>query len=157
MYYNDQTIIFLNGKFLKAIDASSSLFVQTLHYGNGVFEGIRSYQTAGGTKIFKAREHYERLHFSAEKTHLGLPYSVEELTRITYQVLEKNALSNAYIRPLVYAGEAMSLAPSKDVNVFIAAWDWATYLGKGLSRVMISSYQRPHPKSCHVEAKAVGH
>jgi branched-chain amino acid aminotransferase len=157
MYYNENTEVFLNGKWLKASDATTSLYGQTLHYGNGVFEGIRSYNTEDGTQVFKAKEHYERLLYSAEKMHINLNYSVEELTELTYELLERNNLSNAYIRPLVYLGSNMSLQPVEEVNVFLCAWEWGKYLGDQLLDVMVSSYQRPHPKSCHVEAKTVGH
>lgn len=157
MYYNDETVVFLNGEFLKAKDAVAGVYNQTMHYGNGVFEGIRSYDTPDGTRIFKAKEHYDRLHYSAKMMHIELPYTSEELEKITYQVLEKNDLKDAYIRPLVYLGENMSLTPTNEVHVLIAAWSWGKYLGDNMLNVMLSSYQRPNPKSCHVQAKVVGH
>ncbi|GAA0893892.1 branched-chain amino acid transaminase [Fulvivirga kasyanovii] len=157
MYYNDDTIVFHDGKWLKAGEAKASLYDQTLHYGNGVFEGIRSYKNVNGCNIFKAKEHYDRLQYSAEKMHVNLPYSTEELINITYQLLDKNNLRDAYIRPLVYSGPYMGLTPAEETHVFIAAWEWAKYLGTNPLHVMVSSYQRPNPKSCHVEAKVVGH
>lgn len=157
MYHNNQTMVFLNGKFAKAGEARASLYNQTMHYGIGVFEGMRSYSTSEGTKVFKCKEHCERLLYSAQKMHIQLNYSVEELSELTYQLLQKNNLSNAYIRPLVYLGENMSLTPTENVNFFMAAWEWGNYLGDQLLRVMLSSYQRPNPKSCHVDAKVVGH
>ena len=157
MYYNEKTKVFLNGKWVKAKDASTSLYDQTLHYGNGVFEGIRAYDTEDGVQIFKAKEHFERLLYSAEKMHIKLNYSVEELTKISYDLLKKNKLKDAYIRPLVYLGANMSLQPTEEVNVFICAWEWGKYLGDSLLNVMTSSFQRPNPKSCFVEAKVVGH
>ena len=157
MYYNDQTVVFLNGEFIKASEAKASLYNQTMHYGSGVFEGIRSYENAKGVSIFKSKEHYERLLFSASTMHIKLNYSVEELTEVTYELLKKNNLSNAYIRPLVYLGENMSLTPTEKVNVFIAAWEWGNYLGDKQLKIMLSSFQRPNPKSCYVEAKVVGH
>lgn len=157
MYFNQDTVVYLNGQWIKAAEASTSLFAQTLHYGSGVFEGIRSYETEDGVRVFKAKEHYERLKFSAEKMHIKLDLSVEEFTHLTYELLEKNNLTNAYIRPLVYLGPNMSLQPTEAVNVFLCAWEWGKYLGDNLLRVMTSSYQRPNPKSCHVEAKVVGH
>ncbi len=157
MYYNDETVVFLNGEFLKAKDAVAGVYNQTMHYGNGVFEGIRSYDTPDGTRIFKAKEHYDRLHYSAKMMHIELPYTSEELEKITYQVLEKNDLKDAYIRPLVYLGENMSLTPTNEVHVLIAGWSWGKYLGDNMLNVMLSSYQRPNPKSCHVQAKVVGH
>ena len=92
MYYNEETIIYLDGKWVKAKSASTDLYSQTLHYGAGVFEGIRSYKTEDGAKVFKAKEHYERLLYSAEKMHIQLEYSAEELTNLTYELLEKNKL-----------------------------------------------------------------
>ncbi|MEQ8575020.1 MAG: aminotransferase class IV, partial [Fulvivirga sp.] len=104
-----------------------------------------------------AKEHFERLIYSAKKMHIKLPYSVEELIQIAYTLLDKNELVDAYIRPLVYAGDSMSLMPSNDSHVFMAAWKWEKYLGDKPLNVMLSSFQRPNPKSCHVEAKVVGH
>lgn len=157
MYYNDQTVLFLDGKFVKAKDARIDLFSQTLHYGYGTFEGIRAYQTVHGVKIFKAHEHFERLRKSCALVNIPFHYTAEELTQISYQVLERNKLTNAYLRPLVYCGPNMSLTAPKQVSVMIAAWEWGKYLGDQLVRVCVSSYQRPNPKSVRVEAKVCGH
>ena len=157
MYFNDETIIFLDGKYVKASDSGVNLYNQTMHYGNGVFEGIRSYNTPEGTKIFKAKEHYERLLFSADKMYIKMPLGVKELEDISYELLKRNNFSDAYIRPLVYLGQNMSLTPTEEVHVVIMAWEWGKYLGDQLLRLMISSFQRPNPKSCFVEAKVVGH
>jgi len=157
MYSNSNTVVFLDGKFVKANKANEGLYNQTMHYGNGVFEGIRSYDTPDGTRIFKAKEHFDRLHYSAEKMHIKLKYSSEELEKITYELLEKNNLKDAYIRPLVYLGANMSLTPTDEVHVVIMAWEWGKYLGDNMLKVGLSSYERPNPKSCHVEAKVVGH
>ena len=157
MYYNENTIIFFNGEFIKVKDIPISIFNQTMHYGNGVFEGIRAYDTPYGVQIFKANEHYERLHYSAKVMHINLSYSSSELEQISYKLLEANNLKDAYIRPLVYLGENMSLTPTDEVNVVIMAWEWGKYLGDKLLKVMLSSFQRPNPKSCFVEAKVVGH
>ena len=157
MYYKEQTVIYLNGTYIQASDANVNLYSQTLHYGNGVFEGIRSYNTEDGVRVFKAKEHFDRLHYSANKMHINLNISSDELEKITYQLLKLNKLKNAYIRPLVYLGENMSLTECNDVNIVIMAWEWGNYLGDRQVKVMSSSYQRPNPKSCHVEAKVVGH
>lgn len=157
MYYNENTTIFFNGKFIKVKETPISIFNQTMHYGNGVFEGIRAYDTPKGVQIFKAKEHYDRLHYSATVMHINLPYSSSELEQISYKLLEANNLKDAYIRPLVYLGENMSLTPTEEVNVVIMAWEWGKYLGDKLLNVMLSSFQRPNPKSCFVEAKVVGH
>jgi len=157
MYHNENTVVFLDGKFVKANQAQTGLYNQTMHYGNGVFEGIRSYNTEDGVRIFKAKEHYDRLHYSARMMHMELNYSSEELEQLTYDLLEKNNLKDAYIRPLLYHGENMSLTPSTEVHLVIMAWEWNNYLGDQLLDVCLSSYQRPNPKSCHVEAKVSGH
>lgn len=157
MYYNENTIIYLDGNWIKAMDASTDLYSQTLHYGSGVFEGIRSYDTEDGTLVFKAKEHFERLKYSADKMHIKLPYSVAELTKLTYELLEKNNLKNAYIRPLIYLGSNMSLQPTDKVHVMICAWEWGRYLGDSQLKLMTSSFQRPNPKSTHIEAKITGH
>lgn len=157
-YYHDNTIIYLNGALVKASDAKTDYYSQSLHYGYAVFEGIRSYKTAGGeTKIFKATEHYERLKNSA--TALNMPYSwdTNELIEATYAVLEKNNLQNAYIRPVVYAPANMSFNPNNESYLMIAAWEMGLFLGEKLLRVTTSSFQRPNPKGFKIEAKASGH
>lgn len=157
MYFNEDTILFLNGKFIKAMEAHTDLFSQTLHYGYGVFEGIRAYQTLNGVKIFKANEHYDRLKKSCELVNIPFNYQTEELVRITYQLLEKNNLNNAYIRPLVYCSPNMNLTQPKEVYLMICAWEWGKYLGDKPVRLCISSYQRPNPESVKIEGKVCGH
>ncbi|WGH76275.1 branched-chain amino acid transaminase [Tenacibaculum tangerinum] len=157
MYYNEQTVIYQNGQFIKAKDATANVYSQSLHYGNGVFEGIRAYHTNEGTKIFKPYEHYKRLKFGAGVMNIPLAYSEEELTQITYELLERNGLKDAYIRPLVTTGVDMSLFSSKESNLTIQCWEWGKYMGDKLLRVRTSSFQRPNPKSCFVEAKVTGH
>ena len=157
MYYNDNTVVFFNGEWVKAKDLMVSPYVQVMHYGSGVFEGIRSYATPDGTRFFKSDEHYKRLLYSAEKMYLKVNYTAEDFTQLTYQLLEKNNLSNAYIRPLIFAGANMSLTPTDEVHVMLCAWEWGKYLGDKLLDVTVSSYERPNPKSCHVDAKVTGH
>lgn len=156
-YSNNQTVIYHNGEFLKPKAATSSLYSQTLHYGNGVFEGIRSYDTPDGTKIFKAKEHYERLKYGAKVMGIPFNYSVEELTAITYDLLERNNLADAYIRPLITTGANMGLYTSKESILTMQCWEWGKLMGDKLLRVMTSSFERPNPKSCFVEAKVTGH
>lgn len=157
MYYSESTLVYQDGNWLKATDAKAGMYAQTLHYGNGVFEGIRSYDTANGPNIFKAKEHYERLLYSAEKMQITPKWTVDELIELSYEVLRKNNLTDAYIRPLIYLGENMSLGKVEDVHLFLCAWEWGKYLGDKLLRAVESDYSRPHPKSCHIEAKTVGH
>ncbi len=157
MYYNANTILFLNGKYIKATDATTDLYSQTLHYGYGVFEGIRAYETSNGAKIFKAVEHYQRLKKSCELVNIPFEYDVDELIHISYNVLKKNNLSDAYLRPLVYCSPNMQLQQPKEVYLMICAWEWGKYLGDSLINLCISSYQRPNPNSVKVEAKVTGH
>lgn len=157
MYFNEHSVVFLDGEFVKANTAKVGLYNQTMHYGNGVFEGIRSYDTEDGVRIFKAAEHFERLHFSAKVMGIKLNYSSEQLEQITYQLLDKNGLKDAYIRPLVCMGDNMSLQTNDEVHIVIMVWEWGKYLGDEMLKVMLSSFQRPNPKACHVEAKVVGH
>jgi len=157
MYFNENSVVFLDGAFVKPNTANVGLYNQTMHYGNGVFEGIRAYDTEDGVRIFKAKEHYDRLQYSAKVMGIKLPYTSEELEQITYKLLERNGLKDAYIRPLVYMGDNMTLLTNDDVHVVIMVWEWGKYLGDNMLKVMLSSYQRPNPKACHVEAKVVGH
>ncbi len=157
MYFNEKSIVFLNGEFVKATDARLSMYSQSLHYGNGVFEGIRSYKTEKGPKIFKSYEHYKRLKYGTDVMGLEFDYSEEELTGITYKLLALNKLEDAYIRPLVYTGANMGLTSSSEINLVIQCWEWGKYMGDKLLRVKTSKFQRPNPNSCFVEAKVTGH
>lgn len=157
MYYSEKSIIFYDGDFVKATEAKTDLYGQSLHYGYAVFEGIKSYKTANGTKIFKAKEHFERLKRSAELMLMPFDYTAQEMVDITYQLLELNGLSNAYIRPIVICSPNMSLSKGKKTYLAIEAWNWDNgYLANEM-RVMTSSYERPNPKAFLVEAKVSGH
>ena len=158
MYYTPDTVAFLDGEFVPAAQATCGVYAQSLHYGYAVFEGIRGLPHAGGPRIFKAEEHYERLHYSCRAIGLPLTYSVEELTRLSYEVLERNGLQDAYIRPLVFAGAPnMSLQAATTSNVLIAVWEWGKYLGDQSLRLTISPYERPNPRAVPIEAKVAGH
>jgi branched-chain amino acid aminotransferase len=157
-YYDNETVIFWNGSFVKAAEAKIDLYSQSLHYGYSVFEGIRSYRTASGeTRIFKAQEHFERLKRSAEALNLPFHWTVEELINATYHVLDVNKLQNAYIRPVIYAPANMSFVKNEESLIVIQAWAMAPFLGEKLLRVMSSSFQRPNPGGFRIEAKAAGH
>src|SRR5258705_13927844 len=115
MYYNENTFVYLNGKIVKAAEAKIDLYSQTIHYGYGVFEGIRSYKTAAGhTKIFKENEHFQRLKNSAEVLNLPYKWDTDELIKASYEVLSRNNLSDGYIRPLVYAPANMGFNLNKE-------------------------------------------
>ncbi len=156
-YFNEDTILFYDGQFLRATEAHTSLYGQTLHYGYGAFEGIRSYATAHGTRIFKAREHFERLANSCALLGIPLKYTVEEMTNISYKVLDANGMSDAYLRPLVICDPNMTLINGASTRLSISAWEWGAYLGEKQQSLKISPYCRPHPRSVHMESKAVGH
>lgn len=157
-YYNENTVLFLNGEFVKAADAKMDLYSQSLHYGYSVFEGIRSYKTEDGTtKIFKAKEHFDRFKASAQAINLPYTYNSESLIESTNSLLALNNLGDAYIRPVVYAPANMSFTQNTESFVFIQAWEMGPFLGDKRIRVMTSSFQRPNPKGFKIHAKAAGH
>jgi len=157
-YYNENTILYLNGKFVKASEAKIDLYSQSLHYGYAVFEGIRSYKTVSGVaKIFKEVEHFERLKRSADALNIVYPYSTKELIDATYEVLKRNNLQNAYIRPLVFAPANMSFTQNTESYITIQVWEMGKFLGDKLLKVMTSPFERPNPKAFNMEAKAAGH
>ena len=157
MYYNEESVIFYDRKFIKAKEATSNPYSQSLHYGNGVFEGIRAYKTSEGTKIFKSEEHYKRLKYGADVMNIEFNYTIDELTKLTYELLDKNNLQDAYIRPLVVTGENMGVFSAKGSKLIIQCWKWDKLMGNKLLKVKTSKFQRPNPKSCFVEAKVTGH
>lgn len=157
MYYNEKTIVYFEGSFVKASDASTDLYGQSLHYGYSVFEGIRSYSTDQGTRIFKPKEHYDRLKRSAELMHIPFDYSSDELIALTYNLLELNGFTDAYIRPLIICSPNMSLTKGEKSYLALLAWEWDKgYLANNM-RIMTSSFQRINPKAFKVEAKTGGH
>ncbi|MEP7278082.1 MAG: branched-chain-amino-acid transaminase [Bacteroidota bacterium] len=157
-YYNGDTVLYLDGAFVKANEAKIDLYSQSMHYGYAVFEGIRSYKTvSGNTRIFKEQEHFARLEHSAAALNMPYVYNGDELIAATYAVLERNNLQNAYIRPLVYAPANMSFIKNEVSHIAIQAWEMAPFLGDKLLKVMLSSFQRPNPKGFVITAKASGH
>ena len=157
-YYNENTIVWLNGDFVKASEAKMDFYSQSLHYGYSVFEGIRSYKTVNGeTKIFKATEHYVRLQESAHALNMPYHWTREELIEATYEVLKRNDLQDAYIRPVVYAPANMSFVRNTDSFIIIEVWEMQPFLGEKLLKVFTSSFQRPNPKGFKIHAKAGGH
>src|SRR5574339_1240651 len=157
-YYNEHTVIYWNGEIVKAAEAKMDLYSQSLHYGYSVFEGIRSYRTANGeTKIFKEVEHYDRLRRSAEALNMPYHWTTQELIDATYEVLKRNNLQDAYIRPIVYAPANMKFDLNDKSFIAIEAWQMQPFLGEKLLRVMTSSFQRPNPRGFRIHAKATGH
>lgn len=155
--------IWMDGKLVKWDNATVHILTHSLHYGLGVFEGIRSYKTKKGSAIFRLDEHVERLFNSAHIFLLKIPYSKEEIKRAIIETIRVNKIKECYIRPLVYIGYgAMGLYPrGNPVNVSIAVWSWGSYLGeKGLKegiRVKTSSFIKNHVNSNMSRAKVCGY
>ena len=154
--------IWQDGKLRPWREATTHVLTHTLHYGMGVFEGVRAYKTARGTAIFRLREHTDRLFRSAHVNGMRIPYEKDALFEAQREVVRANKLEECYIRPIAFYGsEAMGINTSKcSVHVAIAAWPWGAYLGaealeNGI-RVKTSSYARHHVNVTMCRAKSVG-
>lgn len=154
--------IWMNGKLINWDDAKVHVLTHALHYGSGVFEGIRCYSTDRGPAVFRLTEHMQRLHDSAKIYRMKIPYSVDELCKATKDLVNANKLTGGYIRPIVFRGYGeMGLSPLKaPIDTAIAMWPWGTYLGEeGLKngiKAKISSIQRISPNILPSSAKATG-
>ncbi|MDP7180189.1 MAG: branched-chain amino acid transaminase [Candidatus Woesearchaeota archaeon] len=151
-------LIWMDGKLVPWKDANVHVLTHTLHYGAGVFEGIRCYETDKGAAIFKLNEHIDRLFYSAESVDMKIPFSNKEIVKATIQTVKENDLKAGYIRPICFFGYGkMGLNPkSAPVNTSIAVWPWGSYLGDQAVKVKTSKYIRIHPKSAVSDAKIVG-
>ena len=155
--------IWLDGSFVPWDEANIHVLTHTLHYGLGVFEGIRCYQVKKKSAVFRLHEHTDRLFNSAIILGIKIPFSKKEIITAILQVVKKNKLKECYIRPIVFLGHnQMGLNPNGvDVRVAIAAWPWGAYLGdEGISngiRVRISSFTRHHVNISMTRAKACGY
>ena len=154
-------VIWYDGKMVPWRDANTHVLTHTLHYGLGVFEGLRAYETAQGAAIFRLQEHTDRLFNSAHIFMMKMPYDKATIMQAQRDVVKQNNLSSAYIRPIAFYGaEAMGLsARTLSVHVAIAAWSWGTYLGpealeNGI-RVKTSSFTRHHVNINMCRAKSV--
>jgi branched-chain amino acid aminotransferase len=152
----------MNGEFVAWEDAKVHVLTHGLHYGTGVFEGVRCYDTEIGPAVFRHREHLQRLARSAELYYMPMPFDLETLRGATHELIARNGLRSCYIRPLVYRGYGqMGLNPLEaPVDVTIAVWEWGAYLGeegkrKGI-RAKVSSWRRISPASLIPSAKASG-
>ncbi len=155
--------IWMDGEFVDWADATVHVLTHTMHYGSGVFEGIRAYPTQRGVAVFRLREHIERLFQSAKVFMIDVPFTADDLVDATRTLVRVNGLDDGcYIRPLVYLGYGeMGLNPLPcPVNVSIAAWPWATYLGdEGIANgvsMKISSWRRHDPNAVPTAAKGTG-
>ena len=147
MFLNtDSKFIWLNGDFQPFNDTNIHLLSNTLHYGMGVFEGVRAYETLDGGAIFRLIEHTDRLFSAASKINISIPYSAEELCQAQIDTMSKNQLREGYIRPIVFLGsESMGLRSqdSLSVNVAIACWEWPSYMEPSAKKNGISVIKSP--------------
>jgi branched-chain amino acid aminotransferase len=159
---NQADLIWLNGEFVAWEDAKVHVLTHGLHYGTGVFEGIRCYETEHGPAVFRHRDHLDRLERSAKLYYMPLPYSTDRLREVTHELILRNGLRSCYIRPLVYRGYGqLGLNPlDLPVDVAIALWEWGAYLGEESKltgiRAKVSSWRRISPDSLIPAAKASG-
>ena len=154
--------IWMDGKLVEWSDAKVHVLTHTLHYGTGVFEGVRAYETSGGPAIFRLEDHTNRLFESARLIGMKIPYNSKELNDAQSKVVKINNLKNAYIRPMCFYGsEGMGLrADNLKVHAIIAAWDWGSYLGddkilNGI-KVKVTDFPKRSEKSMLHKAKASG-
>jgi branched-chain amino acid aminotransferase len=155
-------VIWYDGKMVNWRDATTHVLTHTLHYGMGVFEGVRAYKTDKGTAIFRLQEHTDRLFNSAHILQMKMPYSKQEIADAMCAAVRENKLESAYIRPMAFYGaEAMGIAAKTlSTHVIAAAWSWGAYMGeealtKGI-RVKTSSFSRHHVNITMCKAKANG-
>ena len=162
MFVNTENkLIWKNGSFQSWNDSNVHILSHTLHYGTGVFEGVRAYKTANGAAVFRLLEHTERLFNAAKKLNINVPYSIDEVVNAQCEVLNENKLEEGYIRPIIYLGnEGLGLrAKDLSVNVAIAAWEWPSYMSpeakqKGISIIKSSYSQYENP--LHSGNKIIG-
>jgi branched-chain amino acid aminotransferase len=155
-------LIWMNGEFVAWEDAKVHVLTHALHYGTGVFEGERCYDTARGPAIFRHDEHLDRLERSAKLYYMDMPYSRDQLREATHELIARNGFRSCYIRPLVYRGHGpMGLNPlDNPVEAMVACWEWGAYLGEegkqnGI-RARVSSWRRISPDSLMPMSKASG-
>ena len=154
--------IWMNGELVDWADAKVHVGVHALHYGSGVFEGVRCYETPKGPAVFRLADHMQRLHDSARLLYMEIPYSVEELREATHQLIRVNGLAASYIRPIAFYGYGqLGVATTGNpVEVVIMNWPWGTYLGEGALEngitACISSWKRVGPNTIPHVSKASG-
>ncbi len=153
--------IWLDGQLVDWRDAKVHVLTHTLHYGCGAFEGVRAYETATGTAVFRLEDHTQRLLNSAKILRMKVPFSAEQLNAAQKEVVRANGLKSCYLRPLVWIGsEKLGVSPKGNrIHAMVAAWSWGAYLGedgmkKGI-RVRTSSYARHHVNITMTQAKTV--
>lgn len=156
-------LIWFDGKMVPWREANVHVLTHTLHYGMGVFEGVRAYETSEGPAIFRLEDHTKRLLNSAKIMNMNIPFTADELNAAQVEAVKQNNLKSAYLRPMAFYGsEGMGLrADNLKVHVIVAAWEWGAYLGEdGLNkgiRIKTSSFTRHHVNVSMCKAKANGH
>jgi len=162
MFVNtDLKYIWKNGSYEKWEDSSVHILSHTVHYGTGVFEGVRAYKTDAGAAIFRLNDHTERLFDAASKIGVKIPYSIEELNQVQKDIFLKNNLIEGYLRPIVFLGSESLGIRAKDlsVNVAVAAWEWPSYMSpeskKNGIKIIKSSYEQ-YSNPLHSGYKIIG-
>ena len=147
MFVNtDLKYIWKNGSYEKWDESSVHILSHTVHYGTGVFEGVRAYETEKGAAIFRLKDHTKRLFEAAKKINIEVPYSQDELNKVQKDIFLKNNLSEGYLRPIVFMGsESLGLrATDLSVNVAVAAWEWPSYMSPEAKKNGISIIKSPY-------------
>ena len=147
MFLNTETkFIWKNGSYEKWEDTSVHILSHTMHYGTGVFEGVRAYSTDNGPAIFRLNDHTDRLFNAASKISVNIPYSPEELNEVQKEIFLKNNLDEGYLRPIVFLGsESLGIrATELSVNVAVAAWEWPSYMSPEAKEAGISIIKSSH-------------
>src|SRR3712207_1546944 len=159
---NQADLIWMNGDFVPWDEAKVHVLTHGLHYGTGVFEGVRCYDTEIGPAVFRHQDHLDRLYRSSQLYYMDIPYEKEQLRQATLDLIGRNGMRECYIRPLVYRGYGqMGLFPlDAPVDVCIAVWEWGAYLGEDGKRngvrAKVSSWRRISEESLIPQAKACG-
>ncbi len=155
--------VWMNGQLVDWDDATVHVLTHALHYGSGVFEGVRCYETDKGPAVFRLRDHFERMERSGKVFQMDIPYPVDDLIRATFETIKANGLKECYIRPLAFRGFGgeMGVNPADNpVEVTIAVWAWGAYLGADAAtkgcRVTFSSWRRNDPNIIPPTAKTTG-
>jgi branched-chain amino acid aminotransferase len=162
MPFEEVKKIWMNGRFVDFADARIHILSHVIHYGSGVFEGVRCYKTKQGSAIFRLREHTRRIFDSAKIYRMAIPYTPEEFNQACVDVVLENGFESCYLRPLVYRGfHSLGVFPGNcPVDVCIAAWEWGKYLGKEALEqgvdVRVASWERMAPNTFPAMAKATG-
>lgn len=162
MPFEEVKTIWMNGRLVNFADAKIHILSHVIHYGSGVFEGVRCYKTKNGSAIFRLKEHTRRLFDSAKIYRMAIPYTMDEFNKACVEIILANGFESCYLRPLVYRGfHSLGVFPGNcPVDVCVAAWEWGKYLGKEAIEqgvdVRVASWERMAPNTFPAMAKATG-